>query len=84
MKALGGSVKWNGDTATVTLGSVEATMTKNSNIYYSNGAKVVQDSALVEQDGTVLIPVQALNEVLNAAVNWSTVGKSLNGVVTAK
>ena len=59
-------------------------MTKNSNIYYSNGAKVVQDSALVEQDGTVLIPVQALNEVLNAAVNWSTVGKSLNGVVTAK
>ena len=84
VKALGGSVKWNGDTATVTLGSVEATMTKNSNIYYSNSAKVVQDSALVEQDGTVLIPVQALNEVLNASVNWSTVGKSLNGVVTAK
>ena len=84
VKALGGSVKWNGDTATVTLGSVEATMTKNSNIYYSNSAKVVQDSALVEQDGTVLIPVQALNEVLNASVNWSTSDKSLNGIVIAK
>ncbi|MGM9622261.1 MAG: stalk domain-containing protein, partial [Butyricicoccus porcorum] len=60
------------------------TMTKNSNIYYSNSAKVVQDSALVEQDGTVLIPVQALNEVLNASVNWSTSDKSLNGIVIAK
>lgn len=84
VKALGGSVEWDGDTATVTLGSVEAQIERNSNIYYANGNKIVEDSAVVTDNDTAMIPVQALNEVLNVGVNWSTVGKSLNGVAVAK
>lgn len=84
VKALGGSVKWDGDTASVTIGSVQAEMVLDSNIYHSNGDKVVQDRAVVKENDTVMIPVQALNEVLNVAVTWSTQGQSLHGTAVSK
>ena len=84
VKALGGKYSEKDGAITVTLGSVEAQMKLDSNIYTANGDRVVLDSAVIEQDGTVMVPTEALNKVLNVAVNWSTVGKSLHGIAVSK
>lgn len=84
VKALGGKYSEKDGAITVTLGSVNAQMNLNSNIYTANGGRVVLDSAVIEQDGTVMLPAEALNSVLNVAVNWSTVGKSLHGTAVSK
>lgn len=72
-EALGGSVKWIGDTQTVVIEKNGDTILFkiNENAYTINGKKVSVDSSSTLKDSRTFVPLRFVSEALGATVKWN-------------
>lgn len=84
LKNLNATVAWNKSrqAATVKKDGKTFVLKVESNTYLVDGKKITTTSAPLLNEGKMLIPVSSLNDVLGVSVNWSTVGRTIKGIVT--
>ncbi len=84
MEALGYSVTWNQDEASITINNDtdEIKAVIGSNVYTYNGKTIVTTSSpFLTEDWTTMLPVSALSEIAGLSVNWSTVGTNVTAII---
>ncbi|MCH5210789.1 MAG: copper amine oxidase N-terminal domain-containing protein [Oscillospiraceae bacterium] len=83
-EALGYTLDWNGDTQTAVAsnGSNTITVTVDNNIITYSGGTYECDTPPVNRNGRILVPVRAISECADCAVDWDD--KTRTVIITAK
>lgn len=79
-----GKIKWDpkNKVAIATIGEQSISLPVNSKVYTINGDDVYYDGYPINRDGTMLIPVKAISDILGVKVNWTTSGDTLHANIT--
>ncbi|WP_246050125.1 acetamidase/formamidase family protein [Aquibacillus sediminis] len=84
IEQLGGEIEWdsnkNGAVASIDGKSIVAPI--KSNFYTIDGVEVYHEGYSILQDGSTLIPIKSIPDILGAKVNWTTSGNTLQAQIT--
>lgn len=83
-ESLGGQVKWdqNKKLALMTIGNNSISVPIGQSIYEVNGKSIYHNGAAILHEGSTLIPIKAIPDIMGAKVNWTTSGNTLNANIT--
>lgn len=83
-ESLGGQIKWEPKqkAALVIMGSNQISVPIDQSIYEVNGKSIYHHTAAILRNGSTLIPIKAIPDIIGAKVNWTTSGDTLKANVT--